>query len=392
MPVASHRRDSVLDESAFIAALVAISKPTALWLPRASDTTTNVSPPDTRTWTHGAPGGLVTNGDFETDTFGWGGLSSGSIAQSTSHPAFGTHSLAVTVTGTNDGCANSGGITKMANGTDYAWSASVWAPTGMTVKFFVQETVAFSTLGSVTVTGNDALQRVSFTATGTANSATGTRIVATQVTTNVAGTFWLDGVRQETGTVATPFGMSSTPQGNGILVTFNGTSDNLSADDTGLISGAASRSMIALIKPTAVNVTDNPIFGYGSASAKQGLFWELLNAKQRIGVFGTNSDAATTSQVVGKVALVGWSLNGGTGVFTFYNNGAADGAATAIASINTTLNGTAYIADTPAPASWLLGNKGNITTGFVAQFSGALTAAQHLAIRNLASEYYGASL
>lgn len=189
-----------------------------------------------------------------------------------------------------------------------------------------------------------------------------------------------------------PFGTIDA-SGRRVMVTMNGTTDRASATDTGLVSGAASRWMVALIRPTSVAVTDNPIFTYGTAAAKQAIAWELFSAKQRVGLFGTVSDVATTSQVVGRDALLGVSLNGATGVFSFFNNGIADGTATAIAAINTTLGGAgeAVIADFNTGA-WGVGNKGNVTTGFVAQGAGESTAAIQAQIANLCREFYRVDL
>lgn len=176
----------------------------------------------------------------------------------------------------------------------------------------------------------------------------------------------------------------------GQLATYNGTTDRATASDTLLPTGASARTMVALIKPTSVAVTDNPIFGYGTAAASQACMWELNTTKQRIGKFGANSGLATTVQVVGTTALVGFSLDG-SGNITFYQNGAADGTTT-LASMNTTLNGTAYIADAADPVTWGLGNKGNVTTGFFAIYAAALTAAQHASIKTAVNTYFGTSL
>lgn len=205
---------------------------------------------------------------------------------------------------------------------------------------------------------------------------------ATETTSNIAipdARTWTDS--------ASLSGRTST-QGSGVLVTFNGTNQKTTAADTGFPSAAAARTAVALIKPVAINVTDNPIFTYGTASSSQGFFWELNNSKQRVGKFGANSGVATTAQVNGTAALLGVAIDA-SGNITFYNNGAADGTST-LTSMNTTLNGTTQIAD--APSGWGLGNTGNVTTGFVALYSGQLDATANGKIKVAVNRFFGLSL
>lgn len=184
-----------------------------------------------------------------------------------------------------------------------------------------------------------------------------------------------------------------TANGEGGFVTFNGTTDNATHTDTGLPGTTAARTLLALVNPTAINVADNPIFGYGTATAKHGILWELNNARQRVGVFTANSDLATSSQVVGTPALLGVDLAGGD-TFHFWQNGAADGTSVAIAGISTTLVGAggALIADPAQPATWGLANKGNLSTAFVCVASVVLTAAQHAALAEACRRVYGVRL
>lgn len=183
-------------------------------------------------------------------------------------------------------------------------------------------------------------------------------------------------------------------RGSGVLTTYNGTTDIGTTTDAALPAAAADRSMAAFVIPTAVNVADNPIFGYGTAAPTAGIMWELNNTKQRVSVHTSNSDPVTTAQVAGKPVMLGWSLNGTTRVFSFFNNGNADGVSAALAAIATADIGVggAVIGDAPQAATWALGNKGNPTIGFVALWSGQQSAAVQVQIARLAAEFYGVPL
>ena len=178
--------------------------------------------------------------------------------------------------------------------------------------------------------------------------------------------------------------------GRGTAVTYNGTSDLASATDSSFPSGAAARTFMALIRPTSVSVVDNPIFSYGTVVAKQAILWELNSARQRVGVYTAVSDLATTSQAVGRMACIGANFDG-VDVFSFFNNGAADGTSAAIAAVNTVLAGAgaAVVGDATNPVAFGLANKGNVTTGFVGVWSGAKAASVHAAVTALAAEFYG---
>jgi len=151
---------------------------------------------------------LNKNGGFENSTNSWfaaSGTGKDTITRDNAKAKFGSWSLKVTTDGTQTegaGTDSTGNLTACANGTVYSFSAWVWVPTGMTLNARIKDN-SFSLVGSnQVITGNNAWQRVAWQITGTASTATTTRLY---FETSGAGTFWVDGVQQEQRYYAGPY-------------------------------------------------------------------------------------------------------------------------------------------------------------------------------------------
>lgn len=162
-------------------------------------------------------------------------------------------------------------------------------------------------------------------------------------------------------------------EGNG-APDFNGTTQYVSGSDAALPAGSAARSIVMRVNLDVVNVTDQPLFAYGSIGATQACLIEANNANVRVGRSGANAAASTGSIVAGTDTTVIVTISA-AGAITYYLQGVAAGTATL--ALSTVLN-QFRIAD--ALAGWGLPSTGNGRIGHVAVFSDVLTAAECAAI------------
>lgn len=201
-----------------------------------------------------------------------------------------------------------------------------------------------------------------------------------------------------------------TYQGNGILVSFNGTDQYVTTPDTadlsvgnGTTDGPLSLAVLANVTDTATNRMLLAKGAYSSGTAYE--YALLVNTADalRFDIYDVSSggeprrisNAAITQ---GSVSLIGATYTAATGGataandMTLYQNGAV------IAS--TATNAAAYVAMENGTAGVGVGQdvgpevnlyfSGSI--GFAAIYAAALTAAQHRQIANLAAEYYQVTL
>jgi hypothetical protein len=149
------------------------------------------------------PGGATPYDPSFESTVGWLGLfgTAATIAQSTTHAYDGTHSCAVTLTGTGD---VAGGGIWTAPGLTYTLSAYVWVPAGESVTLtFGQFTPAVTVYGSATSTVTGGWQRLFVTAPAT--NAVSYFTVRGGTGATYPFTFWVDAVQLEFAVTPTTF-------------------------------------------------------------------------------------------------------------------------------------------------------------------------------------------
>lgn len=394
----------------FIDALKGISPGNlrALWLPSRNDTLTNILKPDGRTWTYGNPGGLISNGDIETNTTGWAGnLGTETLSRDTTESRFGSASLkVVTVSGAAQAGADFAGIT-VSSATAYTFSAYVWGSGTIRLRAIGNVGGQFAvSAANITLTSTKTRYTISGTS-GASDTSAELRIL-----TNVdqAVTFYVDGVRAEAGSTATAFGANVTAQGNGILVSFDGVDQYVSTGDTADLSVGNGTADGPLSIAALVNVTDTAanrvITAKGAFSSGTAFEYALLvNTADalRFDIYDVSSggeprrisDAAITR---GSLALLGATYSAATGGataaddMTLYQNGAV------IAS--TATNAAAYVAMENGNAGVGVGQdvgpEANLyfagSIGFAAIYAAALTAAQHAQIADICRDYYEVAL
>lgn len=163
-------------------------------------------------------------------------------------------------------------------------------------------------------------------------------------------------------------------EGNG-APDFNGTTQYVSGSDAALPSGATARSIVLRVNLDVVNVTDQPLFAYGTTFWSQAILIEANNAKVRVGKYGTNASASSGSIAASTDTTIAVTISA-SGDITYFLQGVPAGTAT-LAAINTVLN-QFRIGD--ALAGWGLPSTANGRIGHVAVFSDVLTPAEVAAI------------
>ena len=223
---------------------------------------------------------------------------------------------------------------------------------------------------------------------------------------------WLPSLRDDTVAKLSPDGLvwtyanpgGLTPQGHGILVSFNGTDQYVTTPDTDDLSfgdGTTDSpfSLVALANVT--NTADNrTLIGRWVSEytfrVSTGDKLEFIVVDASSG--GSGKATSTASVVMGEVALFGGSYNpaigngatAGNGV-TVYQNGTemADSKTNEVAYVAME-NGTTPITVGRASTSTDQYMQGSM--GFVAIYAAALTIVQHARIAEISRRYYGIKL
>ena len=401
----------------------------ALWLPHSTDTTTNILKPDGRVWTYGNPGGLVSNSNATTDA-----------TTLTAVIGVGTTRTRVTTDGKFDSTcfewsvaagAYTAGMRWLGTGDNTGYGdagIAVTAGTAYTFSLYVKKVSAsaayniririswYTAAGAFISTSNGdatALDSLTdFTRMTLTATAPGTATTCSVEIVNIAGseTFVarLGGVRFEAGSSATAFGANISYQGNGILVSFNGTDQYATTPDTddlsfgdGTTDSPFSIVALANITNTAANRGLVAKYSGVGAATQEYLFYIVSDDTLRLlidsavpaSAFRT-SDAAITQGALGLFGATYTAATGGATAandITLYQNGAV------IASTATNNSGGTYTAMSNTGrlvefGAWGAANTLPGSAGFAAIYAAALTASQHLQIKTITNEFYGLAL
>lgn len=176
-----------------------------------------------------------------------------------------------------------------------------------------------------------------------------------------------------------------TYQGNGILVSFNGTDQYVTTPITSDLQITGALTLVALTKGSTPAAGDDGLIGTGYSGYHLTRFTNG-NAFLYIGAGANNLGFAVPAGDLVKLVSASWDGTTNANGMTGYVNGAPIGQGTS--------NGT-------SPSSWTDPIVGARTTaadywsgseGFAAIYAAALTAAQHARIANLCREFYEVSL
>lgn len=196
-----------------------------------------------------------------------------------------------------------------------------------------------------------------------------------------------------------------TPQGNGVLVTFNGTTNEADTPDTADLSFGngttdSPMSIVALCNVTDTAVTRS-IFCKGNPSSPSGEYGFQIISNDALQLRLVDQSASVTANrasnaaiTMGSLALFGGTYSGVGGAtaangITLYQNGAV------IAS--TAVNNASYVAMENTNTVGALANEVGTRffagdMGFMALWGAALTATQMEAVKLAVEEYYGVNL
>ena len=193
-------------------------------------------------------------------------------------------------------------------------------------------------------------------------------------------------------------------QGNGLLVTFNGTTNYSTTPDTADMRFGDGAADSAFSAAAFASVTDTANVRTMVARAQFGVSieWDFrvdgTDALQLLLTdFGTATCNRKSDAVIaqGSPQLFGFSYTGAGGAtaangITLYANGASIASTATNSGAYVSMNGTAGVVTAVGQNANDQFFAGSI--GLVAVYAGALTAAQHMAIRNICTRYYGVAL
>lgn len=392
--------------------------PVACYLPHRNDDTYSIDPISGRVWTAETITNLCTNGGFTTNTTGWTTGGTNTIASGTSTvPMFGTKSCLFTYS--NNTTYLSFAITLTA--TTYICSCWVYLPGGVTGfdgqaitltdnGSFVGATVV---TGAVDMTITDRWQRVQCSITPVGGDLAGTLVLLGSGTAPTAGrTFQVDGVQIQLGSTPTPYietdggtatatgQMSPTmqPQGKGTARIYDGLSRYMTTPDTADMSFVEPKTFSIL---TVANITSAATSRdlITKAASGQNEWFFLIVSTDTSRILLTNPaatiqgwDSSNAAVAMGTFHVLGSSYNGvvaspPTGI-VLYQDGAALAATAGNVGVYAGMtDGTAAVnvgAQSAGTANFMLGS-----IAFILVLPANLSAAQHLAAKNLLASYFG---